>query len=57
MLSPTKLDNFLITKIKLEFGSITIGFFSIYLIKSNSFLFIKLRRLTLPMYLLSLETI
>ena len=57
MLSPTNLDNFLITKIKFELGSIIKGFFSIKSIRLDFFLLIKFKRLILPRYLFSSDTI
>ena len=57
MLSPTNLDNFFITKIRFELGSIIKGFFSIKSIRLDFFLLIKFKRLILPIYLFSFETI
>ena len=57
MLSPTNFDNFFITKIKFELGSMIRGFFSIKFIKFEPFLLIKFKRLILPIYVLSSDTI
>ena len=57
MLSPTNFDNFFITKIKFELGSIIKGFFSTKFIRLEFFLLIKFNRLILPIYLFSSDTI
>ena len=44
MLSPTNFDNFFITKIKFEFGSIIKGFFSTKSIRLELFLLIKFNK-------------